>query len=57
MIKKVDLPVEEMTVERASEALEESKNEFFVFLDSGTEKVSVLFRRKDNHFGLIAPDF
>lgn len=57
VIKKVDLPVELMTVEQASVALDESKNDFFVFLDSGTERVSVLFRRKDNNYGLISPDF
>lgn len=57
VIKKVDLPVEPMSLEQASSALEKSKNEFFVFLDSNTEKVSVLFRRKDNNLGLIAPDF
>lgn len=57
VIKTVDLRIEPMTVEQASVALDESKNDFFVFLDSGSDKVSVLFRRKDNNFGLIAPDF
>ncbi|NJL27577.1 MAG: hypothetical protein HC897_06610 [Thermoanaerobaculia bacterium] len=46
-----------MTIDEAALQLEGSKNEFFVFLDSSTERVSVLYKRKDNHFGLIAPEF
>jgi len=57
IIKTVDLPIKPMSVEQASVELGQSKNDFFVFLDAGSEKVSVLFRRKDNNFGLIAPDF
>ena len=57
VIKTTHLPIEEMSVERAAEELDKSKNDFFVFLDSATDKVSVLFRRKDNNFGLISPEF
>ncbi len=57
VIKTTNLPIKPMSVEQASVALDESKNDFFVFLDSSTDKVSVLVRRKDNNFGLIAPEF
>lgn len=30
---------------------------FFVFLNSKTEKVNVLYKRKDGNFGLIEPEF
>ena len=46
-----------MTIDEASLQLEQSKNEFFVFRDSASDRVSVLYRRKDDNYGLIAPEF
>jgi putative sigma-54 modulation protein len=40
-------------VEEAAEQLEVSKNEFLVFLNSDTERVNVVYRRKKGDFGLI----
>jgi len=57
VIKTTRLPIKPMTIEEAALGLDESKNEFFVFLDSGNDKVSVLYRRTDGHYGLIAPEF
>lgn len=57
VVKTSRLPIKPMTIDEAALQLEASKNEFFVFLDSTTERVSVLYKRKDNHFGLIAPEF
>jgi putative sigma-54 modulation protein len=57
VVKTSSLPIKPMTIDEAALQLEESKNEFFVFLDSTTDKISVLYKRKDSHFGLIAPDF
>lgn len=56
VIKTTSLPIKPMTIDEAALQLEDSKNDFFVFLDSGTEKVSVLYRRRDQHYGLIAPE-
>lgn len=56
VIKTNNLPIKPMTIDEASLALEQSKNDFYVFLDAGTEKVSVLYRRKDENYGLIAPE-
>ena len=36
--------------------LRDSKNEFVVFRDSATARVNVLYRRKDNNYGLITPE-
>lgn len=55
VIKTHNLPIKPMTIDEASLALDSSKNEFFVFLDASTDKVSVLYRRKDANYGLIAP--
>ena len=57
VIRTSNLQIKPMTIDEASMALEQSRNDFFVFRDSGTERVSVLYRRKDNDFGLIAPEF
>jgi len=57
VIKISNLPIKPMTIDEASLALGRSKNDFFVFLDANSERVSVLFRRRDNNYGLIAPEF
>ena len=56
VIKTSRLPIKPMTIDEAALDLESSKNEFCVFLDSSTDKVSVLYRRHDGHYGLIAPE-
>ena len=57
VIKTSRLPIKPMTIDEAALELDGSKNDFFVFRDSGTDRVSVIYRRKDAHYGLIAPDF
>ena len=57
IIKTGRLPIKPMTIEEAALGLTASKNEFFVFRDSTTDRVSVLYRRNDGHYGLIAPEF
>lgn len=57
VIKRVRLPIKPKTIDEAALDLEASKNEFFVFLDSATDRVSVLYRRNDGNYGLIAPEF
>lgn len=57
IIKTGRLPIKPMTIDEAALGLAASKNAFFVFRDSATDKVSVLYRRNDGHYGLIAPEF
>lgn len=56
IIRTTALPIKPMSLEDAAKALDLSKNEFYVFLNSETETVSVLYRRKDDNYGLIVPD-
>jgi len=49
-------PIKPMSVEEAALRIDGSKLEFLVFRDSGTEKISVLYRRRDGDFGLIVPE-
>lgn len=45
--------VRPMSAEEAALRIEGSDQEFLVFRDSRTEKVSVLYKRRDGNFGLI----
>ena len=45
-----------MTIEDAAESLDGSKNEFIVFRDLDNDRISVMYKRRDNNLGLIAPE-
>jgi putative sigma-54 modulation protein len=51
------VPALPMTVEEAALQLESSREEFIVFREASSDRVSVLYRRPDHTFGLITPDF
>jgi putative sigma-54 modulation protein len=57
IIKTNSLPIRPMSIEEAALRLEDSKNEFIVFRDLDTDRVSVIYKRKDDNLGLIAPEF
>ena len=46
-------PVKSMTVEEAAERIGSSRREFIVFRDPATERISVLYKRRDGNLGLI----
>lgn len=48
-------PVKPMTDEEAIIRLNSEENQFLVFRDSDTEKISVIYKRKDGNYGLIQP--
>lgn len=52
-VKRFD--IEPMFEEDALARMEELGHDFFVFVDAETERVGVLYRRSDGHFGLIEP--
>jgi putative sigma-54 modulation protein len=56
VIESTHLRIKPMTVEEAALALESAEDGFVVFRDAGSDRVSVLYRRKDKNFGLIAPE-
>ena len=51
------MPVKPMSAEEAAIQLDDSLHEFLVFHDSSSQRVSVLYKRKDGNFGLIAPEW
>lgn len=57
VIKTEKYPVKPMFVDEAVLQIEMSSRQFVVFLNAKTEKVNVLYRRKDSGYGLIEPTF
>lgn len=49
---KIDEAVEQLKIVK----LKKDKNNFIVFIDSDTNKFSVLYERRDKKFGLIQPE-
>jgi putative sigma-54 modulation protein len=50
------LPVKPMSVEEAALAMDDTGREFLVFRDAASERVSVLYKRRDGDLGLIVPE-
>ncbi len=56
IIKTSSITIKPMTIEEAALQLESSAGDFIVFLNATTDKVNVLYRRRDNNLGLITPE-
>jgi putative sigma-54 modulation protein len=48
--------VKPMTLDEAALQLDTSRNDFVVFRDAENDRVSVLYKRRDEDYGLIAPE-
>jgi putative sigma-54 modulation protein len=47
--------VKPMTAEEASLRLAEEQNQFLLFRDADTQRLGVIYKRKDGNYGLIEP--
>jgi len=56
IVKTTTISVKPMSIEEAALQLEDSSNDFIVFLNAASGKVNVLYRRRDNNLGLITPE-
>jgi putative sigma-54 modulation protein len=56
IIKSSLLAIKPMSIDEAALELDGAKNDFIVFRDADTQRVSVLYKRKDSNYGLIAPE-
>jgi putative sigma-54 modulation protein len=56
VLATAELTIKPMTIEEAALALETSEYGFVVFRDAQSDRVNVLYRRKDDNYGLIAPE-
>ena len=57
VIRSKRYPVKPMTVEEAAMQLSKSRDEFMVFFDAEAGTTGVVYKRKDNHIGLIEPEY
>ncbi len=56
VVKSTRIEILPMTIDAAAVRLDASNHEFVVFFDPERERVSVLYRRRDGDYGLIAPE-
>lgn len=56
IVDSTQLSIKPMNLEQAAFELQSSENQFVVFRDSDNDRVSVLYRRRDNNYGLITPE-
>lgn len=57
IFKKKVFDLDPITVEDAKDFIERLGHEFFVFLNAETGKVNILYRRRDEKFGLIEVNY
>jgi putative sigma-54 modulation protein len=55
IIKSRRYKVKPVSAEEAAMLLEDDENQFLVFRDSDTERVSIIYKRTDGNYGLIEP--
>jgi len=56
IVKSKRFPVKPMSTDMAIEQMELLGHDFFLFLNTETGKLNVLYRRKDKNYGLIEPE-
>jgi len=57
IVKTKRFAIKPMSVEEAAMQMDLLGHSFFVFTNDNTNKVNVLYKRKDGNFGLIEPEF
>lgn len=57
IIKKEKMPLKFLTNEEAVMKMELSGDAFLIFRNEVDRKIKVIYRRGDNHFGIIEPEF
>jgi putative sigma-54 modulation protein len=56
VVETTHVEIKPMTIAEAAIELETAEHGFVVFRDADTDRLNVLFRRKDQNYGLIAPE-
>ncbi len=57
VIRSRQIAVKPMSVEEAAMQMGLSDNEFLAFLNSETDQMNVMYKRRDGNYGLIEPEF
>lgn len=56
VVKTKRFAIKPMNIEEAILQMDLLKHNFFVFLNADSEEVNVIYKRKDNNYGLIEPE-
>lgn len=56
IVESFQLAIKPMNLDEAALELKNSENQFVVFRDADSDRVSVLYRRRDDNYGLITPE-
>lgn len=56
VVKTKKFAIKPMAIEEAILQMDLLKHNFFVFLNADSEEVNVVYKRKDNNYGLIEPE-
>lgn len=56
VVKTKRFAIKPMNIEEAVLQMDLLKHNFFVFLNADSEEVNVVYKRKDNNYGLIEPE-
>jgi len=57
IVKSKPYPVKPMSLEAAVEELKARGDDFIIFINEATDRVNILYRRKDGNYGLIEPEY
>ena len=57
IVESTQVSIKPMNLEQAAFELESSDHQFVVFRDAESDRVNVLYRRRDHNYGLITPEF
>lgn len=57
VVKTKRFPVKPLSLDEAIIQMNLVSHDFFVFTNADTERVNVLYRRKDGNYGLLEPEF
>jgi putative sigma-54 modulation protein len=57
LIKTKRFLMKPMSAEEAAAEMELLGHDFFLFINAASEKVNLLYRRRDKNYGLIEPDY
>lgn len=56
IVESTQVSIKPMNLEQAAFELESSDHQFVVFRDADSDQVNVLYRRRDDNYGLITPE-
>lgn len=57
VVKTKRFPVKPLTLDDAIVHMNLVSHDFFVFMNADTDRVNVVYRRKDGNYGLLEPEF